>query len=74
MTLQTALLVLHHPIMKGTLVGILSAASVDYAAFRSWKSFHDVHDYAWGLAVFRWCQGAVVGALSSAGLGALLGA
>ena len=56
-------------ILKGAIGGALSAAAVDFAAFRSWKSFNDVHTYAWGLALFRWVQGAIIGAVTAAGLG-----
>lgn len=57
------------PVVKGALAGWASAALVDLAAFRSWKSFHDAAVYDWQTAAWRWFQGAVVGALSSAGLG-----
>ena len=57
-----------HPLTRGVLTGVLSAAAVDIAAFRSWKSFHDAATYAWGLAAWRWCQGAVIGLLTAAGL------
>ena len=62
---------LHHPIVKGALSGALAAASVDLAAFRAWKNVHDALTYQWSTAAFRWFQGAVLGALASAGLGAL---
>ena len=62
---------LHNGIVRGALSGALAAAGVDIAAFRSWKSFDDVHTYAWGLALFRWAQGAILGAMAAVGLGAL---
>ena len=60
-----------NPILKGALAGLLSAALVDFAAFRSWQSLHDATSYAWSTALFRWGQGAVVGAVTSAGIGAV---
>lgn len=62
---------LHHGIVRGALSGAIAAAAVDVAAFRSWKSAQDGLTYAWGVAAFRWAQGAILGALTAAGLGAL---
>jgi len=50
---------------------LLSAALVDFAAFRSWKNFHDAYAYDWPTAAWRWLQGAVVGAVTSSGLSAI---
>ena len=61
---------LNSPLTKGALSGVLTAAAVDYQAFRSWKSFQDFKSYSWGTAVFRWFQGALVGLVTAAGLGA----
>ena len=58
-----------HPIAKGAMTGMLAAAAVDFQAFRSWKSFDDVHAYQWTVALWRWAQGAIVGAVAGAGLG-----
>ena len=55
----------------GVLTGVTSAAVVDYAAFRSWKSFADASKYDWGTAAWRWFQGAVGGLIAAAGLDAL---
>lgn len=60
---------LHNPIVQGAINGVVAAAVVDFAAFRSWKSFQDAASYSWSTAAFRWFQGAVVGAISAAGLG-----
>lgn len=60
-----------HPIVQGALTGALTAASVDYAAFRAWKSFQDAVTYDWKTALFRWVQGAIVGALTAVGFAAL---
>lgn len=62
---------LNQPIVKGALAGLLSAAAVDIQAFRAFKSLNDLVAYSWGLAAFRWAQGAIVGALTAAGLGAI---
>lgn len=62
-----------NPVVQGALVGALSAASVDYAAFRSWKRWQDVLVYDWAVASWRIFQGAVIGAIAASGLGALLG-
>lgn len=60
---------IHHPVVsviaKGALVGVLTAAASDYAAFRSWKSYRDFYTYDWGVASFRWLQGAFVGAVAA---------
>ncbi len=64
---------LQNPIVKGAISGTLAAASVDINAFRQWKSFDDAAAYDWKKAIFRWVQGAIVGALSAAGLGAAFG-
>lgn len=60
---------MQNPIVKGAITGAVSAAAVDFAAFRAWKSVHDAMAYSWGLALWRWFQGAVVGAVTAAGLG-----
>lgn len=60
-------------IIRGGATGILSAAAVDFAAFRTWKSWHDLAVYDWQVAGWRWFQGAVMGAATGAGYGALFG-
>jgi len=57
-------------ILKGAIGGILSAAMVDFAAFRAWKKWEEARTYDWKLAAFRWLQGGLVGAATAAGLGA----
>lgn len=57
-------------ILSGAITGVAAAAYVDYLAFRSWKSFDDFRRYDWGIAVWRWIQGAVIGGLTAAGFGA----
>lgn len=63
---------LHSPIAHAALVGALTSAAVDYQAFRTWHTFHDFTSYAWDLALFRWVQGAVIGAATAAGIGQFL--
>jgi len=57
------------PLVQGAISGAVAAALIDFAAFRSWKSFNDALSYTWSIALFRWVQGAVVGAVTSLGLG-----
>lgn len=54
-------------ILAGAVSGLLSAAAVDFAAFRSWKSASEALRYDWGVALWRWFQGALLGAMASAG-------
>lgn len=54
------------------LKGALVAAAVDFGAFKKWKSFDEALDYEWGLAIWRWFQGAVIGAVAGFGLGELV--
>jgi hypothetical protein len=58
--------------IQGALTGALSAAGIDFQAFRAWKSFDEARHYSWGLAAWRWFQGAVVGAITGAGYGAAI--
>lgn len=60
---------LQHPLVQGTIAGLVSAALVDFAAFRAWKSWQDAASYSWGTALFRWAQGAVVGFVTALGIG-----
>lgn len=65
-----------HPMVKaalaGAVSGALAAARTDFQAFQSWKSVNDATTYSWGVAAWRWFQGAVVGAVSGAGLAPML--
>ena len=56
---------------KGAGVGVLVAARTDYHAFRAWKTWEEAAAYNWKVAGWRWFQGAVIGALTTLGLGAL---
>lgn len=60
---------LQHPIVVAALAGAIAAARVDFHAFKSWQSFDEAVTYSWKTAVFRWIQGAIVGAVMGAGLG-----
>lgn len=53
-------------ILLGALVGWGVAARVDYLAFASWKNHNEALSYDWALAVWRWVQGAVIGAVTAA--------
>lgn len=58
-------LLFRHPVTQGIISGALTAAVVDFSAFRSWRSVHDAVTYDWETALFRWVQGALVGAVAS---------
>lgn len=62
---------LQSPLAQGAMAGLLTAAAVDFQAFRAWKGFGEIVTYAWRTALFRWMQGAVVGAVTAAGLNGL---
>lgn len=51
--------------------GAVSAALVDFAAFKKFQSWHDAAVYDWGTASFRWFSGFAIAALTSLGIGAL---
>lgn len=61
----------HYPIVAGAISGLMAAAVVDLHAFRSWHSFQDARAYDWGVASWRWFQGAITGALAALGMGQL---
>ena len=58
---------LQNPYVRGALTGALGAAAADLAAFKSWKSVNEALTYDWGVAGWRWFQGAVTGLLAAAG-------
>lgn len=62
---------LRQPLVQSAIAGIVTAAAVDIAAFRSWQSWNDAANYSWSVAAFRWFQGAVLGLLTGLGLGAI---
>lgn len=59
---------LENKFVQGAIAGFLSAAVVDFAAFRAWKSFREATTYDWRTAAWRWLQGIVVGVVTAAGL------
>jgi hypothetical protein len=59
-------------VLKGAAAGLIAALATDLGSFKSWKSFDDALSYDWKVAAFRWIQGAVLGALSALGVGAVL--
>lgn len=66
-------LFLQRPIVAAAVAGAISAAVVDYGAFRSWKSFDDLKTFNFKMALFRWIQGAVTGAIGASSYSALVG-
>lgn len=60
-------------ILVGAVGGALASAEADYAAFRTWQTWHDVAVYDWRTATFRWFKGAIIGAVTVAGAGVMLG-
>lgn len=61
--------ILTSPSLKGAVSGLVAAAVVDFSAFKAWKSFDDARHYDWKTAAWRWFQGAVAGAVITAGIG-----
>lgn len=59
---------LQHPVVRGAFTGFLTAALVDYAAFRRWQNFDEARTYGWNIALWRWFQGTVAGAVTALGL------
>lgn len=59
---------LMHPVVRGAIAGAVAASAIDIQAFRSFKSATDLKTYSWSLALFRWVQGAVFGALTALGI------
>jgi len=66
------LTLLHQPFVHGLLTGLGTAALVDIGAFLKWKDETDIKAFNYRLAMLRWAQGAVSGAIFGAGLGAYL--
>lgn len=59
---------LHSGVGRATLVGIGVAAKGDWAAFQAFKSFDEFTAYNWRVAIWRWTQGAIIGAGMAAGV------
>ncbi len=62
---------LENPILKGAITGAVVAGQHDLIAFKSWQSVQEAVNYQWSVAVWRWFQGAVLGAGAAVGLGQL---
>lgn len=60
-------------LLAGLLSGFLTAAAVDYSAFRSWKSWDDAQRYDWKLASWRWFQGCATGVAVALGWSVAIG-
>ena len=63
--------ILQLPAVSGAIAGVLVATKVDWDAFRTWQSFRDAREYSWHLFLWRALQGAIIGAASIYGIGAL---
>jgi hypothetical protein len=55
----------------GAFAGFVAAFATDYSAFKQFKKWTDFKDYDWGIASFRWVQGAVLGVGTAFGLAQL---
>lgn len=55
----------HSAFMVGGMSGLIPAAAIDYQAFKKFQSFHDLAEYGWSLAIFRWFQGFLMGGLAA---------
>jgi hypothetical protein len=64
---------LSNPIVKGAISGLVSAALVDWHAMSKFTSWTDFQAYNWSVASWRWVMGMAGGAVTAAGLGAILG-
>lgn len=62
---------LSNPYIAGMLSGIATAAVVDFHAFKSWQTWHELASYDWSTAGFRLFQGAITGLLTALGIAGL---
>lgn len=62
-----------HPVVIASLFSAAAAARTDYEAFKSWDEWRDIKTYKWKTALWRWFQGAVIGAVGASAIGTLLG-
>lgn len=63
---------LHTPAVIGLLSGLLAAIKADHEAFKQWQSWSDVARFNWSVASYRYARGAMLGALTGAGIGSVL--
>lgn len=66
--LSTTQAILQHPLVRGGLTGLGAAFVVDLAAFLRWNSPDEIKTFAVKLAILRYAQGLVGGALTAAGI------
>lgn len=58
--------------LAGALSGLVSAAMVDFSAWKEWVASTDsdvAYPFNWGLALKRYASGAFLGALAALGFG-----
>lgn len=63
--------ILQLPAVAGAIAGVLVATKQDWDSFRSWQSWIEAREYKWSLFAWRAFQGAIIGAASIYGIGAL---
>jgi hypothetical protein len=63
----------HTHVFLGGVTGALAAFTTDVLAFRRFQSWHDLAEYSWGVASFRWVQGFVLGLIGASVWGAAIG-
>ncbi len=66
--MDEVLFVLKQPVVKGAIAGALASARADYEAFKAFKSLEQFAAYDWRVCAWRVIQGAVIGAVSAAGI------
>lgn len=49
--------------------GLLAAIVTDLDAYIKARGDNETIKFAWGLALARWCKGAIMGAIAGAGFG-----
>lgn len=59
---------LHNSFVRSAIAGLVAAAIVDVHAFMKFQDVREFAKYSWGIAAFRWVQGAVGGLITAAGI------
>lgn len=62
-----------HHLLLGAVSGLVPAVKSDYEVFTTWRDFHQAATYDWGVASWRWFQGAIMGAVSGLLVGGVIG-
>jgi uncharacterized membrane protein YoaK (UPF0700 family) len=57
----------------GAMTGLTIAAYADIRTFLTWQNWNGTRDFRWDIALLRWIQGFIGGALAGAGLDHLSG-